>query len=1155
VSTVKPNQSLLQFFLFSAVQWYATIDAKFDRTIDQSVQENVGRFRTEIQRLCDPSDIDLNSLQQELDRQVDHFTNLASGWNLVMINQLTLHIARYRPLIGSSFIATPRSLIYKHCIVNVECEGQNCFQYAILSAMFPAHKNSERMSKYTPHIDKVNWSGLTYPVKLPTIRQFERNNLNLTVNVYKYIEPTNTENEEVVPIYITKHSHRDIHINLLLISNDATSHYVWIKNMSSLLAGRTKGHHITFVCPHCIHPFTNEHAFDNHFDDCSKHIHQKILYPSDEEKFLFWKSRSKTELYKFCIYADFESYLDEKVEGNVLNEHEPSGFCIYTVSSDEEFQLPPILYSGEDVMERFFDALLAEQRRISCILGVNYKMLPLTRAEETMFNNTTLCPKCNSGFSDQNRKTRHHNHATGNFITALCNACNMQIKPRKRKYWRPKMNRKEYRNDPEHDRLPQDCDKFNFQIHIPVCYHGLSNYDAHHIFKYFNKRVVKMFDNKPKNDDDEDKKGDASLNVPIIALNLERFVSFELLNLRFIDTVKFLNSSLEVLVENLVKSCILPFDKFIHTRQHLGESSLLFAKGVFPYQYFNSLERFKETKLPPKEKFYNSLKEEEISDEDYERAQKIWKNFNCKTFEDFHNHYLMTDVLLLSDVYECFRRTGMNFYGLDPCQYLTLPAFSWDALLKYTDIKLELISDPEIFLFFENNIRGGVSVCSHRYARANNQYLPDFNPDKATSYLAYLDANNLYGWAMSQYLPIGKFRFLTECEIAKIDFLDLVDNAETGYVLEVDLEYPESLHDSHNDYPLAPENVLITRDMLSPFCLSFNQKHIDSNKLVPNLRNKMKYVIHYRNLKLYVELGMKIKRIYRVLSFVQSPWMKEYIDFNTEKRKCAQNNFEKDFFKLMNNSVFGKTMENVRRHTKINLVSDPIKFMKMTSRPQIKHFKIINEDAVIVERIKSAVLLCKPIYTGFCVLDLSKLLMYNFHYNVIVAKYRENVKVLYTDTDSLLYAISTPNLYTDIREMANEFDLSDYPENSGLKSMTNAKVLGKMKDECSGKAAVEFVGLRSKMYSLLVEQNKPAKLTAKGVKHGYVRKHVRHEMYLHTLKSRIGTTATFLNFRSRNHVIETVQFVKKCLAAYDDKRFVQEDGISTYAYGHYRICK
>ena len=558
---------------------------------------------------------------------------------------------------------------------------------------------------------------------------------------------------------------------------------------------------------------------------------------------------------------------------------------------------------------------------------------------------------------------------------------------------------------------------------------------------------------------------------------------------------------------------------------------------------------------PPGEAFYSGLNEEAISEEDYRRAEQIWSTFGCQNFKDYHDHYLMTDVLLLADVFEQFRETGMEFYGLDPAQYLTLPSFSWDALLKLTNIELQLISDPEMFLFFESNIRGGISQISHRYARANNPQVPDYDENLKNSYLAYLDANNLYGWAMSQALPVGDFKFLDRDEIGCTDFLKTADDSPTGYVLECDLEYPQNLHDSHNDYPLAPESILVTESMLSPFCKSFDQKHVDCRKLIPNLNNKSKYVLHYRNLKLYTSLGMKITKIYRVASFTQKPWMKKYIDFNTEKRTIAKNEFEKNFFKLLNNSVYGKAMENVRGHSLVNLVSDPTKFLKMTSRPQIKHFKIINEDAVIVERVKAVVTLNKPIYTGFCILDLSKILMYDFHYNVIVKRYGDDARLLFTDTDSLCYHISTPDFYGDMGSMSNYFDTSDYPKNNMLYSRKNAKVLGKMKDECAGKPAIEFVGLRSKMYSLLVDRSKPAKMTTKGVKRRYVEKHVRHEMYLHTLKSRICTHAQFLQFRTSHHRIETVNFNKKCLSAYDDKRHVLGDGESTLAYGHYKLCK
>ena len=283
------------------------------------------------------------------------------------------------------------------------------------------------------------------------------------------------------------------------------------------------------------------------------------------------------------------------------------------------------------------------------------------------------------------------------------------------------------------------------------------------------------------------------------------------------------------------------------------------------------------------------------------------------------------DVLLLADVFENFRDVAMTNYCLDPAHYLTTPSLTWDACLKIPKSNLELITDPEIFLFFESGMRGGISVISNRYARANNPYLKaeDYDSSQPHSYIFYLDANNLYGWAMSQHLPIGGFRFLSDDEIAQIDFTNVSDDSDIGYVVECDLEYPTELHEIHNDYPLAPEHVTITEDMLSPFCKSMNLKHAFVEKLLGTLQCKLKYKVHYRNLKLYVGLGMKILRVHRALAFRQSPWLKSYVELNTKMRQQAKNDFEKDFFKLIVNAFFGKSMENVRKRRKIDLVGTP----------------------------------------------------------------------------------------------------------------------------------------------------------------------------------------------------------------------------------------
>ena len=229
-------------------------------------------------------------------------------------------------------------------------------------------------------------------------------------------------------------------------------------------------------------------------------------------------------------------------------------------------------------------------------------------------------------------------------------------------------------------------------------------------------------------------------------------------------------------------------------------------------------------------------------------------------------------------------------------------------MLKMTNIKLELRTDVDMLQFIEKGMRGGISYIANRYGEANNKYMKKYDEKAPSKYIMYLDANNLYGWAMSQYLPTGSFKWLTEKQINDLNLAKYEEDSNKGLILEVDLEYPEELHDIHNDYPLAAEKVKVTPNMLSDYCKKIANKYNIStglvHKLIPTLSDKEKYILHYRNLQLYTYLGLKITKVHRVLKFNQSPWLKQYIDFNTEKRTNAKNAFEKDLFKLMNNSVF-----------------------------------------------------------------------------------------------------------------------------------------------------------------------------------------------------------------------------------------------------------
>ena len=477
-------------------------------------------------------------------------------------------------------------------------------------------------------------------------------------------------------------------------------------------------------------------------------------------------------------------------------------------------------------------------------------------------------------------------------------------------------------------------------------------------------------------------------------------------------------------------------------------------------------------------------------------------------------------------------------------------------MLKMTDIKLELMVDIDMFQFIEKGLRGGISYIANRYGKANNKYMEEYDEKAPLKYIMYLDANNLYGWAMSQYLPTGGFRWMTQKQIDKTNLAKYKEDSKKGLILEVDLEYPEELHKLHNDYPLGPEKVKVTKSMLSRYCKTIAEKYGIStglvHKLIPTLRNKESYVLHYRNLQLYTSLGLKITKVHRALEFNQSPWLKKYIDFNTEKRKGAKNAFEKDFFKLMNNIVFGKTMENIRKRVDVRLVTDEKKLMKYVSKPTYVSSKILNENLVAVHKIKEKLTLNRPEYVGMCILDLSKTLMYDFHYNYIKKKYEDKAKLLFTDTDSLTYEIEAKDVYQDFWKDKHRFDNSDHPQDSTYFDTTNKNVIGKFKDEAAGVPIFEFVGLRSKMYSYMKDDHNGGK-TAKGIKKNVVKKDIQHKNYKEILFNNKQMYHKMKTIRSKNHELSSYEINKVSLSCFDDKRYIHEDGLTSYAYGHKNI--
>lgn len=415
---------------------------------------------------------------------------------------------------------------------------------------------------------------------------------------------------------------------------------------------------------------------------------------------------------------------------------------------------------------------------------------------------------------------------------------------------------------------------------------------------------------------------------------------------------------------------------------------------------------------------------------------------------------------------------------------------------------------------------------------------------------------------MSQPLPIGAYEWVEKVEQPELftsadAISNLKDDSDTGYIFEVDLHYPESLHITHNDFPFCAEKRKLPKEAVD----IVGKKASKIDKLLLTLNDKEKYVVHYRMLALALRHGLELKKVHRILKFKQSPWLKPYIDLNTELRKKATNDFEKSFFKLLNNAIFGKTMENVRERVDMKLLNKwDTKFgVRMNiAKPNYKRCIIFDEELVVVELKKTSVLMNKPIAVGMSILDISKLTMYGFLYDFLKPKYGEKVRVAYTDTDSFILAIETEDFYKEMRDNIERFDTSDYPwPNAYGIERKNKKIPGLFKDELNGNILIEFVGLRAKCYALRSLDNKSyneSMKKSKGVKKSVVKKSITFNDFIHCLENSCEVTRKQNTIRSLLHKVYSIRQEKIALSPFDDKRYiVKSNGTDTLAWGHYAI--
>ena len=804
--------------------------------------------------------------------------------------------------------------------------------------------------------------------------------------------------------------------------------------------------------------------------------------------------------YSRQIYADFESLLERpQDDGNILQVHLPIAAACLTLGPNDRNGSYHQFYGTNCAVDflQYLGQLARDVQEWYDTFG-KQPMNSLDDVEKEFHLSAFECYLCKKRFDPTNNRHKvcDHDHFTGHYLGPACNKCNLARRIRK--------------------------------PILPVVFHNFRGYDAHHLLKY----AVNEF---------------PDWEFGCIAQSSERFQSLtvhikDAVIIRFIDSLQFLSSSLSNLV-----AMLNPEDKRYINSLDLPDEARS-GKGIFPYSFITSQAVLEEERdaLPDRAVAFHDILADSVTvtEAEYARAQTIWRLCGCRTLKDYMLMYLKVDVYLLADVFETFRKTALKEDELDPANFFGIPGLSWCSALKSMSRELELLQDLSMYDYFEAGVRGGMTFVNQHYARHDD-----------STELLYIDINNLYGWALSQYLPARNFHWITDdAELSVIMSQPLPDeNSTVGYVLEVDMSIPVEFHDRLSDLPPAPLSQIPPGSKVK--------------KLLLSMEPKTHYVIHSALLKFYVEvIGIKVDKVHRAIGFTQEQVFCKYIAMNTEKRAKSTTKFEKDYYKLKNNALYGKTVENLRKRKDVRLCNTRQSFIAQSSKPCFRRSIIIKENLVAAILNKETIMLDRPVYIGQAVLDLSKLRMYRLQY-VDLQRYREQyagctINIVAGDTDSFFLEVKGVSLANQLLPQMRKdclLDTSNYPTDSVLFSRQFENKIGLFKDESGGKDVYkEWVFLRPKCYSMLCEDNSSSH-KAKGVKRGT---ELQHEQYLNIYKSfhpdidsppspkrhcvdqrRIGSV---------NHDIFTTRYRKLALSINDDKRaWIGQN--SSLPYGHYRL--
>ena len=1048
-----------------------------------------------------------DSIHGKIEKRLSDVTG--SGHIVKGIKCFEIHFLKIAANAGfGKSVPYPKNVRGGECIFNPQSDNNDCVLKCLAAFFLKKRKSKQKWCHIQEKLKRndnlvrklVKWDGSDTIAYEDFARLEKLNNVNLFVYT---LEKTNTKAGYQVSLVRKGKNDGGCVIDLLILEN---KHMCLIKDIHSYLRNFTRNRSKTkpIFCRTCLSPFHDEEILNQHKENCS--IPTKLIFRKKGEKLRF-NNFHKTHPLNYVGFMDSEAMIKPVKNAKSVNSNHSMisyGFCIIDRNDNLIDANTGSGMKSADELIRDLNERWEKIRKEKCSYAID-----MSDANEEYFKQQKKCELCSGRFKDKSDKHRHHDHSLekNNFIGAYCARCNLQCSDR-------------YKT-------------------LTVFAHNMS-YDLGLVLKEMEQRQ----------------------NITIHPKGVSKYMSVKIGNIKFIDSLHFLNGSLERLSRDFLESGKYP--KF--TNLMLSEydadvrEKIIRGKGHFPYEYLDDVNKLQDDRLPPKDAFYSSLKGTNISEEDYNHCKLTWELSNCASLEDYMLLYLKLDIGFLADVFCEWRKILQRGYGLDCAQYLSLPGYAYDAMLKKSGVSLDYPYSRELYELIQKNIRGGFTTVVRQLTSVKNKDLDEKCPDNCSEYILYQDFNSLYATEMLYCMPSGDIRELEEEEkeiFWREKFKTARPDDSKGYWLLIDTK-PVSgeVAEKTDELPLCLVNANIREEWLSPYCQNAlnkeNGKMPKNNiKLVATHHAKKDYLISLPLLQLYMSLGLEVERVKKIYEFSQSPYMREFIEYNIDSRKKAKSKVEQMAYKGMSNCVFGRCCMNcLKYNTKSKVITKESTFLAAIRNPRFKNYIPLREDRVICICDKAEVNIDMPNYIGFQILEMSKYRLYHYWYKVIKAHYGDRARLSYGDTDSLIFSLKTTDLNMEYQQypFKDYIDFSNFAPSHPLYDNSRKGELGLLKSETGEMLISELIALKPKLYSLLVSNNSTIH-RSKGIQKCF-HDQLTHDEYKKTLEKGNSLKFKIKNIRNKNGQICTVQYEKKALSCFDDKRYHTSPSHSV-AYGRY----